>query len=457
MLQRAADKEPTQGLLGADTEVLPETTSSSAARNSKSDQEERPKVAAPLGYKKKSDEEISKETKKPPKTVQKKDEDDDDDDDEDEEEEEGEGKSQTETEKFAVPARRSFSDPTKVKALPKEDDESKVASEAELIDKLKSKFPFLMKEVKLFGMKMTRLNQVFICGIIAFIGLVVIQTGVTIYGNFGGGGTIGSTVGQMTYVVPPLTGQWQIQTSSNGDTTSGTMQVQQVSSEIKGQGQDVFANGRAANFAFAGKVTNEGEVAFSKAYVIKDPQTGKWQEDHPIAFVGRLDIKNGQPLEAGGTWLVRRPVGHFLHRETKEYRGQWYARQISATASSGEAGMPSPMQPGSNAGFMNFNNWRQDQKFLAIAVLTIAGAVVVIGFSFTLFGPAGKMNIWEKQKYIPSQYRSQHKKMVKQFSKPLAPGGFPLGLRLEWKPWKITQWGQKTCLCLRRFASKIRT
>ena len=48
----------------------------------------------------------------------------------------------------------------------------------------------------------------------------------------------------------------------------------------------------------------------------------------------------------------------------------------------------------------------------------------------------------EKQKYIPSTFKAQHKRMVSELSKPLKAGGLPLGARCEWKPW--FPWRAKT-------------
>ena len=53
------------------------------------------------------------------------------------------------------------------------------------------------------------------------------------------------------------------------------------------------------------------------------------------------------------------------------------------------------------------------------------------------FGTQGKINILEKTRYITSQVKPYHRKLVRQFGKPLKPGGMPLGQRFEWRPWKL--------------------
>ncbi|MBX9724725.1 MAG: type IV secretion system DNA-binding domain-containing protein, partial [Candidatus Obscuribacterales bacterium] len=52
--------------------------------------------------------------------------------------------------------------------------------------------------------------------------------------------------------------------------------------------------------------------------------------------------------------------------------------------------------------------------------------------SLRFFGPSGLLNIWAKKEYIPSQFKTQHFKMVKEMGKPVSTGGIPLGKREEW-------------------------
>ena len=70
--------------------------------------------------------------------------------------------------------------------------------------------------------------------------------------------------------------------------------------------------------------------------------------------------------------------------------------------------------------------------FLRIAGILLLVGMVIVMASLKLFGPAGMLNIWAKKEYIPSQFKSQHFKMVHEFGKPLKPGGIPLGVRVDW-------------------------
>ena len=126
----------------------------------------------------------------------------------------------------------------------------------------------------------------------------------------------------------------------------------------------------------------------------------------------------------------------------KEYGGTWFAKQISMNPLiGGGQDIPTPKPPANI--HWPWEDLTQSQKFMAMAGVAVAFVTFVIGASYSLFGPAGKLNIWEKEKYIPSQYKSQHGKMVSQFSKKLLAGGMPLGQRLEWRIWKFWEWGRK--------------
>src|SRR5262249_9430424 len=75
---------------------------------------------------------------------------------------------------------------------------------------------------------------------------------------------------------------------------------------------------------------------------------------------------------------------------------------------------------------------KQQQTFVHIAgILLLIGCGIVWG-SLQLFGPSGKINIWAKRKYIPSQFEAQHGKMIPELGKPAGPGSLPLGQRMEW-------------------------
>lgn len=75
------------------------------------------------------------------------------------------------------------------------------------------------------------------------------------------------------------------------------------------------------------------------------------------------------------------------------------------------------------------------------ASLLLAAGVAIGGFLFfasvKLFGINGLLNVIEKNKYIPSQYRKQHCRIMNELGARPQKGSVPLGTRPEWRP---AQW-----------------
>ncbi len=98
---------------------------------------------------------------------------------------------------------------------------------------------------------------------------------------------------------------------------------------------------------------------------------------------------------------------------------------------SGGAGILQMLQPSDNV-----NKGDMSGFFLKIAFGLIGIGVLMAMAALFIFGPSGKLNILAKQEYIPSQYKSQHNKMMGEWSKPCRKGSMPLGTRTEWRFWK---------------------
>ncbi|HEY9713745.1 MAG TPA: hypothetical protein V6C72_09760, partial [Chroococcales cyanobacterium] len=139
-----------------------------------------------------------------------------------------------------------------------------------------------------------------------------------------------------------------------------------------------------------------------------------------------------------GTWHMQKRVGMGWRAQIVDFNGQWDGALLDpdkdAKAPTAIAGVTPPM-----GSFLD--SMKMEHKFLLAAIVLIVGAGGVVILSFIIFGPNGKINVWSKQKYIPSQYRAQHNKMIKDLSKPAKAGSLPLGQRCEWKPW--TFWATK--------------
>ncbi len=134
-------------------------------------------------------------------------------------------------------------------------------------------------------------------------------------------------------------------------------------------------------------------------------------------------------------------MGKFLHATVREDGGEWEANYYVRT--------PGPDTTGGGVGAgtspdmfqqmkLAFEGLDMSKRLLFAAIGVVGVAILALFGSLIIFGPSGKMNVWEKQKYIPSQFRAQHNKMVRELSKPVRPGGLPLGRRKEWRsytPW----------------------
>jgi hypothetical protein len=81
---------------------------------------------------------------------------------------------------------------------------------------------------------------------------------------------------------------------------------------------------------------------------------------------------------------------------------------------------------------LDANPHKAQNFFMQVALGIIGIGVVLAMLSLRFFGPSGLLNIWAKKEYIPSQFKSQHNKMVQEMGKPISPGSLPLGTREEW-------------------------
>ncbi len=422
------------------------------------EEEERPKVAMSIKEASKSKSKASSSKLRSMDTEDL----DDDDDDEDEDNPRSRAKK-----KSSGPPRRSFSGGTS-KANRKapgrkrggDDDEDEddadrdddVAKDDDDEDEKQGFLAALDGEVNVLGMTLNKKAALTLC---AFALIVLIQ----IPGWIGGLAQLAGAGGQATANsgssgpgfnifsmfnggappadLPQVSGEWQVigRATVEGKTVkfAGVMRLSQNNSEIGGQGSD-----EGGAYLFKGNIREGNKLTFVKQYVQNGQLTGK-----PITYDGVFDTRK-QPLEAGGLFQTQIATGHFIHRKVMTVTGEWKARMTRQIASSNTQEMPNIATPGSiGISGQSVETTKGPQKFF----LWIAGGMVAIGvfiFSFFLylFGPAGKMNYWEKQKYIPSQFKGQHNKMLSEQSKPLKPGGLPLGKRCEWNP--LFFWTPKT-------------
>src|SRR5262249_52985672 len=114
--------------------------------------------------------------------------------------------------------------------------------------------------------------------------------------------------------------------------------------------------------------------------------------------------------------------------------GIWEAELVQPIKE--EGGPPPPPPPPSGGKPENFLEWAMHNGLLLAGLLV---AIVVFAWQgmIFLFGPDGWRARRDKAQYIPSQFRKDHDKELKQLAQPLRTGSLPLGQRVEWAFWKF--------------------
>jgi hypothetical protein len=295
--------------------------------------------------------------------------------------------------------------------------------------------------------KMLPKKQVLVCG--AVLTVIGIQVCFAMFGmvSKGIGGALGGMQQQAANSAasqyPSLAGPWEFayQSLTEQKVHAGQVSFNQKGSSLYGEGRD------EAFFVMQGTF-NPPKIMLSKQYVVDGQPKGK-----PITWSGMVTFPKqgqGQPFMEG-QFVAYIKKGVFTSAHLEEVRGRWQAEMVAvrqpgdvrtnfnrdqqqqpSTGSGAPTGEEQQQQDTSAAAGVNL-----PELFMKVAVgLLFLGVLLVIG-SLKLFGPSGLINIWSKQEYIPSQFKSQHKKMLKELGKPLKPGGLPLGERADWHAMKV--------------------
>ncbi|MDX2106611.1 MAG: hypothetical protein SFY67_09430 [Candidatus Melainabacteria bacterium] len=228
---------------------------------------------------------------------------------------------------------------------------------------------------------------------------------------------------------PVIGGKWKIIAFAGPKPFPGDMVLLQKGLQFSGTGRDP-----AGNFQIAGELVPPDKVTFAKEY---DPESRKRGAlPNTIFYEGRLQEQSGMYVCAGG-YLTEKRMGfeHSQFNQSKMIRitGTWKAQQIEpATPQGGGLSIPFGQKPQDNKGLKKQDWQKQQDFFLKIGISCLVGGAVIVFLFYVVFSPEGLINQSEKNKYIPSQFKRQHDKMVKEFGKPLKAGGIPLGKRLEW-------------------------
>ncbi|HMP54306.1 MAG TPA: hypothetical protein PKD05_22365, partial [Candidatus Melainabacteria bacterium] len=253
-----------------------------------------------------------------------------------------------------------------------------------------------------------------------------------------------SQSGQPSPLLQMAGGQWRVNVFAGQKQYPSNVILQQNGSDLRGQGQDGFGN-----FEIVGAVFPPNRIEFNKSYDTEAKRRGALAS--VITFTGQLGQQEGHVI-AQGAYRSTKKVGYeqSINNPARMVAigDKWTAVQVAAQP----AGQPQqasgfqiknpfanhgPPAPAKSMGpQIGHKDPRKVQEFfLQIALGLISAGVLIFLFFLMIFGPSGWMNIWDKKKYIPSQFSGQHMKMVRELGKGLKPGGVPLGRRIEWGWW----------------------
>jgi hypothetical protein len=256
--------------------------------------------------------------------------------------------------------------------------------------------------------------------------------------HVGGGGATSvpapdSNAPQVMAHIPRVAGQWSITVTDRDKDIDGKMTLQQRGTELAGIGDD-----SVTKYSLSGSLGKGNTIVLQKHF----SGPNRKQSDPPATLRGKLNLYK-VPLEAAGDWEFIRGAGSqsgFLKKPPTIFRGKWRATMIQSERGPGSTSL-FPTAPVATGAGLSLSEVIHCIQTYGIWVVLLIG-VAAIGSSFLLFGPNGLINIWTKQKYIPSQFKSKHAKIRGQLGFGLKKGSLPLGQRVEWKwyfpmPWVV--------------------
>ncbi|HNB23810.1 MAG TPA: type IV secretory system conjugative DNA transfer family protein, partial [Candidatus Melainabacteria bacterium] len=308
--------------------------------------------------------------------------------------------------------------------------------------------PFLEREISVGGMTVTNKSAIILGTICAFMTVVVFNTFCTfctyLAGSMpkNGNAQSGLLAGLGGQKAVDISGIYNVfyKTPMEKNGNSFKMQLGQQGTQIYGRGEDI-----GGPWILQGNLVAPNGIIFRKFYLRDGKPFGKGIEYKGMVGVTEL----GRPYMQGQLNYETK-MGKFWRATIAQVNGNWRAIQTVSGAVLANSGQTQPQMPsvataplggGGNPLQMlqpsdTHNRGDMSAFFLKIAFCLIGvGVLLALGALF-IFGPSGKLNIMKKQEYIPSQYKSQHNKMMNEWAKNFKRGAMPLGTRTEWRFWK---------------------
>ncbi|MBU6453126.1 MAG: hypothetical protein KGS72_15190 [Cyanobacteria bacterium REEB67] len=287
----------------------------------------------------------------------------------------------------------------------------------------------------------------FIIGLLFFAITHVMGNLANLGGGGGGAGTATASAGQTTQGAPMLgqaptvSGIWAMDVKDKDKIFSGIITLNQSGNQITGKGGD-----KIGTFTLQGWMQDATTIVLKKRFV----DTNGRESGPIITFTGHVAIDQ-VPMRAQGTWEFTKKTGSqfgYLNKATATtFSGPWRAVLRKSMPADGPpifaGAMPAPSLGSPTTAQDTANKFNIIKFAIGNGIWIALGAgILLICSSFFLFGPDGMINVWNKQQYIPSQFKHQHGKIRGQLARSLRKGSLPLGQRVEWKwyfpaPWIV--------------------
>lgn len=259
-------------------------------------------------------------------------------------------------------------------------------------------------------------------------------------GAGGGGSPLG--LGALTQETPALAGQWELIVNQGQNRYLNQIELHQNGNNLYGQGRDKFGY-----FIATGNITRQNDahvMLLKKQFVDRNKNNVG-----PAIFLQGNIFLDTIPLSAQGQWQFKKKsgtnFGYLNKAKVESFTGDWTAKLMRPMPVDAAGSSMPKLSSGNNSSgggesgdgkkFNTIDFMLHNGIFIAIGL-----GVALVGGSASLFGPSGLINIWNKQQYIPSQFKSKHGKIRAKLAKPLKKGSLPLGRRMEWKWWFPAPW-----------------